>query len=330
MRKIVRAFAPATVANVSCGFDVLGLALEGIGDIIELSLQEKKEITISEIVNGGKISLAPQKNSCSAVIKDVLKKLNIEIGINIRIIKGYRSGSGLGSSAASSAAAAVAINEMLNLNYEKTNLVKFAMEGERIACGTPHADNVAAAIFGGISLVKEENPLEIVKLPVPDDLHISILFPDIKLETSFSRKVLSKKIELKTASKQWGNLASFVSGLYQSDYELISRSMKDEIAEEKRAKLIPAYYQMKNAALKNGALGLGISGSGPTVFALVKGEEQAYNVKKAMEEAFHSSKLNFESFISKIRLNGAEVINSSNEDYHEIYQYKKQVEYCKL
>lgn len=328
MERVIRAFAPATIANVSCGFDVLGLAINDLGDIVEISSTYRLGVHISEIFNGDQLSLDPEQNSCGAVAKYMLNAQDKKRGIIIRIIKGYRSGSGLGSSAASSAATAVAMNKFLNANYSKTDLVKFAMEGERIASGTAHADNVAAAIFGGISLVKEEKPLEIVKLPVPNDLHLVVLFPDISLKTSESRQVLDEHIELKIASKQWGNLASFVSGLHKRDYELISRSMKDEVAEKQRARFIPAYYEMKEAAMQSGALGLGISGSGPSVFALVKGEEKAVQVKQAIEKAFSVSSCKYESFVSKIRRKGAEIINPYRDQDHEIYQYKKQIKGC--
>jgi homoserine kinase len=325
MERIIRAFAPATVANVSCGFDVLGLAIEDIGDIVEISSTYKHEVSISEIINGNQIPLDIAKNSCSVVALKMLKAQNKTIGLKIRIIKGYTSGSGLGSSAASSAATAVAMNKFLNTSYSKTELVKFSMEGERIASGTAHADNVAAAIFGGICLVKDYEPLEIVELPVPEELYIVAHFPRMSLKTSESREVLSNEIELKIASRQWGNLASFVSGLYQKDYDLISRSMKDEVAEKQRAGLIPAYYEMKNAALSKNALGFGISGSGPSVFAITQGREKAKNVRLAINKAYEKTSFSYQSFISKIRIKGADVINPYSNQYDEIYKYKKQI-----
>ncbi len=328
MERIIRAFAPATVANVSCGFDVLGLALEDIGDIVEISSAPFNEVKISDIINGDQLSLDPDQNSCGVVVKKMLEDQNKNFGISIRIIKGYTSGSGLGSSAASSAATAIAMNTFLNVSYSKTDLVKFAMEGERAASGTAHADNVAAAIYGGICLVKDYNPLEIVELPVPEDLYIVAHFPKISLKTSESRSVLNKDIELKTASKQWGNLASFVSALYKNDYDLLSRSMVDEIAEKQRAGLIPAYYEMKQAAIDNAALGFGISGSGPTVFALCKGKVIAKSVKQAIGEAYKISSFEYQSFISRIRIKGAEVINPYSNQYHEIYKYKEQAASC--
>lgn len=325
MERIVRAFAPASIANVSCGFDVLGMAICNLGDIVEVSSTYKNTIEIIEIIHGKELSYDVEKNSCGVVARKMLDVSNQKRGINIRIIKGYASGSGLGSSAASSVATAMAMNKFLNTNYTPTELVEFAMEGEFAACGTRHADNVAASMYGGISLIKELSPLEIVPLPVPENLFVSVLFPQFKLKTSTSRNVLSEDIKLKLASQQWGNLASFVSGLYQSDYELISRSMKDVVAEKYRSVLIPAYDEMKIAAMKNGALGFGISGSGPAVFALSHGKENAYEVKEAMGIAFQMSGIEYRSFVSKVRMKKAEIIKSNSKHYHELHQYQQQV-----
>ncbi len=325
MERIVRAFAPASIANVSCGFDVLGMAICDLGDIVEVSSTYKNSIEIIEIVHGKELSYDVEKNSCGVVARKMLNESRQKRGVNIRIIKGYASGSGLGSSAASSVATAMAMNKFLNLNYADTKLVEFALEGEFAACGTRHADNVAASMFGGISLIKELSPLEIVQLPVPKNLFVSVLFPQFKLETSASRNVLSEDIKLKLASQQWGNLASFVSGLYQNDYELISRSMKDVVAEKYRSVLIPSYHEMKDIALLNGALGFGISGSGPAVFALSRGKQTAHEVKRAMGEVFQSSGLEYRSFVSKIRMKKAEIIKSNSKHYHELYQYQQQI-----
>ena len=325
MERIVRAFAPASIANVSCGFDVLGMAICDLGDIVEVSSTYKNSIEIIEIVHGSELSYDVEKNSCGVVARAMLNESGQNRGINIRIIKGYASGSGLGSSAASSVATAIAMNGFLNANYSKTKLVEFAMEGEFAACGTRHADNVAASMYGGISLIKELNPLEIVQLPVPRNLYVSVLFPQFRLNTSVSRNVINEDIKLKVASQQWGNLASFVSGLYQNDYELISRSMKDVVAEKSRSVLIPFYNEMKTAALKNGALGFGISGSGPAVFALSHGKQNAVQAKIAMDAAFQSNGMQFQSFISNIRKKKAEIIKSNSKHYHELYKYQQQV-----
>ncbi len=324
MERIVRAFAPASIANVSCGFDVLGMAICNLGDIVEVSSTYKNNIEITEIINGEELSYDVEKNSCGVVARKMLEKSKQKRGVNIRIIKGYASGSGLGSSAASSVATAIAMNKFLNQKYSETELVEFAMEGEFVACGTRHADNVAAAMFGGISLIKELSPLEIIQLPLPKNLFVSVLFPQYTLKTSTSRNVLSEDIKLKLASQQWGNLASFVSGLYQNDYDLISRSMKDVVAEKHRSVLIPFYNEMKQSALENGALGFGISGSGPAVFALSHGEQTALNVKAEMGIAFQSSGIAYRSFVSKIRAKKAEIIKSNSEHYHELHQYQQQ------
>ncbi|PKP31773.1 MAG: homoserine kinase [Bacteroidetes bacterium HGW-Bacteroidetes-17] len=325
MERIVRAFAPASIANVSCGFDVLGMAICDLGDIVEVSSTYKNSIEIIEIVHGIELSYDVEKNSCGVVARKMLDESGQNRGVNIRIIKGYTSGSGLGSSAASSVATALAMNKFLNASYSDTKLVEFAMEGEFIACGTRHADNVAASMFGGISLVKELRPLEIVQLPVPENLFVSVLFPQFRLETSTSRNIISEDIKLKLASQQWGNLASFVSGLYQNDYELIGRSMKDVVAEKFRSILIPSYNEMKSEAMHCGALGFGISGSGPAVFALSHGRQIADQVKQAMEIAFQSSGIEYRTFVSEIRVKKAEIIKSGSKYYNELYKYQQQV-----
>lgn len=325
MERIVRAFAPASIANVSCGFDVLGLAIHALGDIVEVSSTYKNSIEIIEIINGQQLSTETDKNSCGVVAQKMLEALKQKRGVNIRLIKGYSSGSGLGSSAASSVATAVAMNKFLNAKLAPTELVEFAMEGEYLASGTRHADNVAAAMMGGICLIKELNPLEIVQLPVPKKLYVSVLFPQIQLNTSDSRKLIQEDIKLKLASQQWGNLASFVSGLYNCDYELIGRSMKDVVAEKYRSTLIPSYEKMKDAALESGALGFGISGSGPAVFALSQGKKKAEYVKLAMELAFKSSNINFKSFVSGIRNKQAEIIKPNSKHYHELHKYQQQI-----
>lgn len=325
MERIVRAFAPASIANVSCGFDVLGMAICYLGDIVEVSSTYKNSIEIIEIVHGIELSYDVEKNSCGVVARKMLDESGQNRGVNIRIIKGYTSGSGLGSSAASSVATALAMNKFLNANYSDTKLVEFAMEGEFIACRTRHADNVAASMFGGISLVKELRPLEIVQLPVPKNLYVSVLFPQFRLETSASRNIISEDIKLKLASQQWGNLASFVSGLYQNDYELIGRSMKDVVAEKHRSILIPSYNEMKIEALHCGALGFGISGSGPAVFALSHGMQKANKVEQAMRVAFQSSGIEYRSFVSEIRVKKAEIIKSGSKYYDELYKYQQQV-----
>lgn len=325
MERIVRAYAPASIANVSCGFDVLGMAICNLGDIVEVSSTYKNTIEIIEILNGEELSYNTNKNSCGVVARKMLEKSGQKRGVNIRIIKGYTSGSGLGSSAASSVATAMAMNKFLNANYTNTELVKFAMEGEFVACGTRHADNVAAAMYGGISLIKDLSPLEIVQLPLPKKLYVSILFPQFTLKTSTSRNVLNEDIKLKLAAQQWGNLASFVSGLYQNDYGLISRSMKDVVAEKHRSNLIPFYNEMKKVALDAGALGFGISGSGPAVFALSHGKQKAESVKSEMGIAFRSSGITYRSFVSEIRTKKAEIIKSNSKYYHELFQYQQQV-----
>ncbi|MCP4437498.1 MAG: homoserine kinase [Aureispira sp.] len=305
------AFAPATIANLSCGFDILGLALNSVGDRVEVSFAEGTAITISEIVNGDNLPKAAEKNCCSVVMQKMRERLGDTRGINIRIYKGFQSGSGLGSSSASSAAAAFVYNELLDRPFTKEELVPFAMEGERVACGAAHADNVAPAILGGIVLVREHNPIDMVQLPVLDSLYGVLMFPNIKIKTADARQMLPEKIKLTTATKQWANVGGFVAALYTNNYDLLSKSMQDLVAEPTRSQLIPKYQDLKKVAETNGALAFGISGSGPSVFALAKSEELAKDIQKAMLDCYADTGIETMSFIDKIESKGGARLSAS-------------------
>lgn len=304
MNKKLCAFAPATIANLSCGFDVLGLALNSVGDRVEVAFAEGTAIEITAIVNGDNLPKAADKNCCSVVMQKMRAQLGETRGLTIRIHKGFKSGSGLGSSSASSAAAAFVYNELLGQPFTKEELIPFAMEGERVACGAAHADNVAPAILGGIVLVREHNPIDVVPLPVLDSLYATLLFPNIKIKTADARQLLPTQIELTTATQQWANVGALVAALYSNDYDLLSKAMQDLVAEPYRSKLIPKYDELKKVAQQHGALAFGISGSGPSVFALTKDEATAKAVQKAMLQSYEDTGIETMSFINQVLAEG--------------------------
>lgn len=303
----IRIFSPATVANVSCGFDALGLALEGKGDEMLFRKRHDNQLVITKI-EGADLPYNIDDNLVGTVIKAMLQKLNLNTGFDIEIYKGFKPGSGLGSSAASAAGTAYAVNEILGKPFTKPELVKFAMLGEEKACGSPIADNVSAAIYGGFVLINNHNPIEIVDLPVPDNLFITALHPQIEIKTEEARNVLPKEIPLKKAITQWSNIGGLISGLYTNNYELIGKSMTDVIVEPVRKNLIPHFDTIKTAALKAGALGAGISGAGPTIFAMSKSIETATKVYDAMKKTYNETEIEFEIFNSKISTKGVQTL----------------------
>ncbi|MDB4047980.1 homoserine kinase [uncultured Polaribacter sp.] len=305
--KYIKIFAPATVANVSCGFDSLGFAVDAIGDEMTFTKTAEKGVQITNIT-GADLTYNVDENAASAVVKKMLHTANADFGIELTIHKGFSPGSGLGSSAASAAGAAFGTNQLLGDMYSNLELTKFAMFGEKVACGSAIADNVAAAIFGGFILVRSYEPLEIIKLPVPNELRVVAIHPQITIKTKDARDVLPTKIPLKDAVTQWANVGGLISGLYTDNYNLISNSLVDIVAEPARKSLIPFFDNIKNSALKAGALGAGISGSGPTVFALCKGDTVAKAVYKSIEESYKNTGIDFEMFVSKVSPEGIKII----------------------
>ena len=303
----LKIFSPATVANVSCGFDSMGFAVDDIGDEMTFTKTKEKGVKITNIT-GADLTYNVDKNAASAVVKKMLLEANANFGIELTIHKGFSPGSGLGSSAASAAGAAFGANQLLGNKYSELELTKFAMFGEEVACGSAIADNVAAAIYGGFVLVRSYQPLEIVKLPVPTALRVVAIHPQIEVKTKDAREVLPKEIPLKNAITQWANVGGLVSGLFTNDYTLISNSLVDLVAEPARKNLIPHFDNVKNSALNAGALGAGISGSGPTIFALCKGDEIAKKVYKNINETYQKTGIDFELFISKVNPEGMKII----------------------
>jgi len=307
--KTIKAFAPATVANVCCGFDVLGFAVDFPGDEVILKLNNSKEVTISKIVgDGGRLPLEATKNTAGVAVQSFLQSLGVDQGVEIELYKNLPLGSGMGSSAASGVAALVAINELMGNIKSREELVPFAMEAERIACGSAHADNVAPSLMGGFVLIRDYNPLDVVKVKVNLDLYCTLVHPHIEVKTSDSRRVLRSSISLRDAITQSGNIAGLMVGLAQADPLLISRSLKDVIAEPIRAAFIPGFEQVKLRAIEAGALGCGISGSGPTLFALSSTHEASLEVGEAMQLEFLKSHLKSDIYVSKINPEGAKIL----------------------
>jgi homoserine kinase len=303
----IKIFCPATIANLSCGFDVLGLCLENVGDEMIIKKSQERGIRITKIV-GADLPLETHKNVAGVAALAILEAVETPFGFEIEIYKNIKAGSGIGSSAASAAGAVFGINELLGNPFSRKKLVEFAMKGEELASGSAHADNVAPAILGGFTLVRGYNPLDIIKIDSPFELYATVIHPQIELKTSEMRAVLQPMVSLKSAITQWGNLGGLIAGLYTNDYELIGRSLHDEIVEPLRGKFIPKFDLVKKTAIENGALGTGISGSGPSVFALSKGIETAKKVAKAMSEVYNQTEIPFDIHISKINAEGVKVI----------------------
>lgn len=306
----IKIFSPATVANVSCGFDCLGFAVNDLGDTMTFTKIIDKVVKITQIT-GADLPYESDKNAASAVALAMLEKHPVNFGLEIEIHKGFSPGSGLGSSAASAAGSAFAVNELLGKPFSPLELVKFAMLGEEVACGSQIADNVAAAIYGGFILVQQFSPLNIVKIPVPEELMLVAIHPQVEIKTKDARDVLPIEIPLKDAVVQWANVGGLISGLYANDYEVISNSLKDIIVEPARKHLIPYFDEVKSTAINNGALSAGISGSGPTIFALCKGEENAKNVHQHIDNLYKKTGIDYTMVLSKINTKGVIILESN-------------------
>ena len=306
----LKIFSPATVANVSCGFDSLGFAVDSVGDEMSFTKTDEKGVKITKIT-GAELTYNVDENAASAVVKKMLNEAKADFGIELTIHKGFSPGSGLGSSAASAAGAAFGANKLLGNFFSELELTKFAMFGEQVACGSPIADNVSAAVYGGFVLVRSYSPLDIVKLPVPKELRVVAIHPQIEIKTKDAREVLPKEIPLKDAVTQWANVGGLISGLYTNDYNLISNSLVDVIVEPARKNLIPFFDTVKESAINAGALGAGISGSGPTIFALCKGDDIAKEVFKFIEKSYQKSGVDFEMFISKVNEKGIKILEEN-------------------
>jgi len=302
----IKIFSPATVANVSCGFDVLGFCLDTIGDEMIIRKTDKKGIWITKI-EGYDLPFETEKNVAGVSALALYEDAQPNCGFEIEIYKKIKPGSGVGSSSASAAGSVFAINELLGKPYNKTQLTYFAMKGEALASGSEHADNIAPALFGGFTLVKSVTPIEVLQIPTPSNLYVTVIHPQIEIKTSEARAILPKEVELKKAITQWANVGSLIHALHTNDYQLIKRSLEDVIVEPHRSKLIPFFNDVKLAA-NTYALGTGISGSGPSIFALSEGIENANKVEQAIRNVYSKTDIAFETYVSKINVQGMKII----------------------
>lgn len=311
MKRSIKVFAPATVANVVCGYDVLGFAVNAPGDEVIMKFTDTKGITISKITGDeGKLPLNPAKNTVSASVQHYLNHIGKpDAGVDIELHKKMPIGSGLGSSSASTVAGLFAINTLFDDLLTNKELVPFAMKGEELACGYGHADNVAPALMGGFVLIRSYQPLDIISLPFPEDMHAAIVYPEVDVPTKDARQMIRSKVLLKDAVTQWGNVAGLVSGLFMKDYDLIGRSMTDILVEPTRSILIPDFARLKSLALKSGAIGFGISGSGPSVFALTKDAETAGQITSKLQQHLKSININSLSFVSEVNKKGPVILD---------------------
>jgi homoserine kinase len=303
----IKIFSPATVSNVACGFDVLGFCLDGIGDEMIVRKTKEKGIRISKIV-GFDLPYDANINVAGVSALALLEDAKPDCGFEMEIHKKIKPGSGIGSSSASASGSVFAINELLGRPYDKNQLTRFAIKGESLASGSEHADNIAPGIFGGFTLVKSLQPLEVLQIPVPKNLYATIIHPQIEIKTSSARAILPNEVPLLDAIIQWANLGSLIHGLHTSDYGLIKRSLEDIIIEPYRAQLIPHYREVKQIALNAGALGAGISGSGPSIFMLNEGLQTAQKVEQAIRAMYSKTQIHFETYVSKINTDGIKII----------------------
>ncbi|MCJ0742110.1 homoserine kinase [Pedobacter montanisoli] len=310
MKKQIKVFAPATVANVVCGFDVLGFAVNEPGDEVEMTLTDQPGVKIVQITgDNGKLPLESHKNTVSVSVQHYLKHINREdVGVEITLHKKMPIGSGLGSSSASTVAGLFAINQLMGSRLTAKELIPFAMKGEELACGYGHADNVAPALMGGFVLIRSYDPLDIISLPVPTNLHAAIVYPEVDVPTKDARQMIRTKIQLKDAVTQWGNVAGLVSGLFLDDLDLVGRSMKDVLVEPFRSILIPGFEELRNIAIENGAVGFGISGSGPSVFALTKDSLTARKITDLQQAHLTKMKINSSAFVSAVNTEGPKLL----------------------
>lgn len=305
----IKIFAPASVANVACGFDIFGFAIDSPGDEIILVKNDSKQLIIKEIKgDDGRLPKEVGRNTSSIAIQKFLAHIGLDQGFDIYLNKLMPLGSGMGSSAASAVAGVFAANEILGRPLAKIDLLPFAMEGERIACGSAHADNVGPSLMGGFVAIRSYEPLDIIQIATPSQLFATLVHPQIEVNTKDARNILKREVSLKNTITQMGNVAGLVAGLMKPDYDLISRSLVDVIIEPVRSILIPQFDIVKNAAIENGALGCSISGSGPAMFALSKSREIAEKVGEAMQAGFAQAKIESNCYVSNINTDGPMVI----------------------
>ena len=294
--------SPATIANLVCGFDILGLALEEPYDLMTLENTDHQGLEIVHLDDHG-LPTAPGQNVAGAALLAMMEELNEVPQWKLTIDKRIKPGSGLGSSAASAAGAVYAANKLLGNPFNNEDLIRFAMFGEKVASGVKHADNITPCLLGGVTLIRSIHPLDIISLSAPE-LFITVVHPQIEVRTADARQILKKEVPLKQAIKQWGNIAGLVAGLMQGDHALIGRSLEDVIIEPVRSILIPGFEETKRRSLEAGALGGGISGSGPSIFMLSKDEKTAAAVEQEMKKVYTTIGIDYKTYLTKLNGKG--------------------------
>jgi homoserine kinase len=306
--KKIKIHSPGTVANLVCGFDILGMALKDPYDVMEVTLLDEPKVIIHNRDNYN-LPTDPEKNVAGVVFLSVMEKIGGNVGFEVIIEKHIKPGSGIGSSAASAAGAAVAANHLLGNIFSNDEVVQFAMNGEKLASGVKHADNIAPCILGGVSLIRSIHPLDIIPLSSPD-LYVTVVHPQIEVRTSDARQILRQQVLLKDAIRQWGNIAALVTGFLKGDYELIGRSLEDVIIEPIRSILIPGFDEVKSNCKEAGALGGGISGSGPSIFMLSREEATAKAVESVMKDVYDRIGIDYNTYVTTINKKGVEIVSS--------------------
>jgi homoserine kinase len=307
---MIAAFAPATVSNVGCGFDVLGFALDAPGDIVTADAREAPGVEIAAVQgDGGRLTRDAARNTAGAAVRALIDRLGVARGIVLSIHKGIPLASGIGSSGASAVAAVVATNELLGRPASLDILLECAMAGEIAGCGSAHPDNVAPALYGGFVLARTATPPDVVRLPVPEGLSCAVLHPHLEIQTGAARALVGDSVPLGDAVRQWGNVGALVAGLFLNDLLLVARALEDHVAEPKRAHLVPGFATVKQAAYTAGALGCSLSGSGPSMFALAAAADRAELIGQSMRDAFVAATgLTADVWTSPVGRQGARIV----------------------
>lgn len=306
MKHKIQIKSPATIANLVCGFDILGLAVEEPYDIMTLELSDQRGLEIIHL-DEYQLTTIPAENVAGGALLAMLEDVKDAPGLKLTIDKKIKPGSGLGSSAASAAGAVMAASKLLQQTFTEEDLVRYAMFGEKVASGVKHADNITPCLLGGITLIRSILPIDIVKLNSPE-LHITIVHPQIEVKTSDARQILKKEVQLKNAIKQWGNIAGLVAGFMKEDYDLIGRSLEDVIIEPIRSILIPGFDEVKALSKEAGALGGGISGSGPSIFMLSKDKNTAIHVETVMKDVYNRIGIDYKTYVTRLNKEGIKII----------------------
>ena len=303
----IKVFSPASVSNVCCGFDVLGFSIAGLGDELIITESDSNKVNIIK-VNGYEVPLSNEKNTASVAARSLLDFLDINRGFDIEINKNIKPGSGIGSSAASAVGAGYGINELLGSPLKRQELLKFAMQGEFVSSKTAPADNVASSLYGGLILVNNRENYNVIKLPVPKNLYAVIHHPLLEIKTSDSRDVLPKTVDLKIASEQLASIGGFIHSLHKGDFDLMRLMLKDYLVENYRAEYVPLFKEIKNISEHNKAICCSISGSGPSLFSLVKNYNEAIKLKSKYDEIYAINSIEFNSYITELDSKGVHTL----------------------